>query len=106
MQRWLNPAEANAGEFASLDQRIQLDVQDLIKLVAAASVDWPGDWARDLIADLRPIGDGNQPDRCGQLGQLLISRADQVAWPGGQPDAINHHRRWRTRLARWLTGKP
>jgi len=110
LERWLNPARrhADAQQIASLDERINVDIQDMIKLVAAASVEWEQEWARDLVADLRQIATRNPGKACGIIGQTLIRCADFDApgrsrsvgstW-GGQP------RSWRKRLARWLTNE-
>jgi hypothetical protein len=110
VQRWLSPAAplaaAESGGFVSLPQRKRIDIQDLIKLVAAAAVGWERHWARDLVAELRGAGEGAVEDACGAIGEVLTRHADASIPPavprsvGGQPPGS-----WRRRLARWLTGQ-
>jgi hypothetical protein len=99
LSRWLALDDSGLG-IASLPQRTQLDVQDLIRLVSAAAVDWNPEWASGMISDLRRVA-REQVDASYQAGQLLLQCADSpVIGPGG---SLNQPRSWRLRLARWLT---
>jgi hypothetical protein len=107
LERWLNPTASHADpdQIASLEERVHFDLQDLIKLVAAASVDWEQAWATDLMADLRQIAKQNQGDACGEVGQKLIRCADSVHPTNGASAGGSKRRSWRKRLARWIDGK-
>jgi hypothetical protein len=105
LMRWLSPfTPVPPAQIASLDQRRAVDVQDVIKLVAAASVEWDHQWVRDLMVDLRRISATNAGGACGLIGQSLIQHAD--SWKSksvGGSSRQWHHHTWRRRLARWLT---
>lgn len=104
LERWLNPSNGDVDpeQIASFDERAQIDVQDLIKLVAAAAVDWRQEWTIDLIADLRRVADQNQGRACGEIGQQLIRCADEAATTRVDSAQRVRHRSWRKRLARWI----
>ena len=106
LERWLNPT-AVAGEphpFASLDQRRNLDTQDVIKLIAAAAVEWDHNWARNLMDELRGIAKETPEEACGLIGQTMMRCSDSATSPGDDGRS-GHHQGWRRRLARWLTNE-
>ena len=104
LHRWLSPSAPESPlQIASLDQRRAVDVQDLIKLVAVASVQWNHQWARDLVADLQRISTEDAGGACGLIGQLLMQHAD--SWRperAGGSSRGGQHGTWRKRWARWL----
>lgn len=105
--RWLNSSdkENNSEQIAPLEERIQVDVQDLIKLVAATAVDWQYAWSMELIADLRRIAREDEGPICGEIGQRLIRGADDFV-PNTRSGSTPRPKRrsWRKRLARWIDG--
>ncbi len=104
LERWLSPTSGccDLEQILSLDQRISVDVQDLIKLVAAASVDWDQKWAIDLLANLRRIATTCPREACALIGQELVQHADSQN-PAIEKTGQRQQRSWRIRLARWLT---
>ena len=105
LERWLHPRATNADseQIASLDERIGVDLHDLIKLVASASVDWEQEWTTDLVAELQQIAKQDSGKACGEVGQTLIRCADSVIPSSGVGRAGGRGRRsWRKRLARWI----
>jgi hypothetical protein len=104
LERWLSPTSGSCDleQILSLDQRISVDVQDLIKLVAAASVDWDQKWAIDLLANLRRIATSRAREACALIGQELVQHADSQN-PAIEKAGQRQQRSWRIRLARWLT---
>ena len=104
LERWLSPTTGRSDfeQIASLDERKRVDVQDLIKLVAAASVDWDRQWANDLVSDLRHLASRRPEEACAMIGKELVQRADSVNPPVAKTGR-RQQRSWRIRLARWLT---
>ncbi len=104
LERWLSPTTgcSDFEQILPLDQRISMDVRDLIKLVAAASVDWDSKWAIDLLADLRRIANSRPVEASALIGQELAQHADSQH-PATRKTGQRQHRWWRIRLARWLT---
>lgn len=104
LERWLSPTTGHSDfeQIASLDERKRVDVQDLIKLVASASVDWDRQWASDLVSDLRCIASRRPEQACAMIGEELVQRADSVNPTIGKTGR-RRQRSWRIRLARWLT---
>ena len=105
LERWLNPVSDPASrEFASLGERKNMDTQDVIKLVAAASVEWEPHWATDLVAELRHIADKTPEGACGLIGQRMMQHADSSIPRGDvRSSGESHQLSWRRRLAHWLT---
>lgn len=103
IQRWLHPSSKHHGgeQIISLEDRIQVDIQDLIRVVAAASVDWNHAGAQDVVADLRRAAAQQAEEACALMGQKLIAYADSNDLVGSQ---LGRHqqRSWRIRLSRWL----
>ncbi len=99
LERWLTAG--NSRQIASLSARMNMDVQDLIKLVAAASVDWHASWSVDLLARLREIGSNRSDEACGLIGQTLIRCADSL------PSLVEDVARppLRERFATWIRGQ-
>ncbi len=104
LERWLSPTTGHSDfeQIASLDERQRIDVRDLIKLVASASVDWDQHWASDLVSDLRCIASRRPEDACAMIGEELVQHADSVNPTIGKTGR-HRQRSWRIRLARWLT---
>lgn len=100
LRRWLPSASEKADTDALIadDQRKKLDVQDLIKLVAAASVEWEETMNPGLLSDLRTIAGKYPGEASGRIGELLIKSADAGSNDGGQRPT------WRKRLAQWFAG--
>jgi hypothetical protein len=105
LQRWSSPSAPEPPlQTASLDRRIAVDVQDVIRLVAAASAGWDHPWAGDLVMELKRISAEDAGAACGLIGQLLMQYAD--SWGprnAGRSVRKGHRHTWRERLARWLT---
>jgi len=103
LERWLSPTNTadDLEHILPLPQRINLDVQDLIKLVAAASVEWDQTWAIDLLSELRRIVASEAEEACALIGQELLQHAD-ASNPAIGIAAPRQQRSWRIRLARWL----
>lgn len=106
LERWLSPTRGrdDQEQILPLAQRINLDVQDLIKLVAAASVDWDQKWAINLLADLRRLVAQRSREACALIGEELVQQADSQN-PAIEKTGQRKRRSWRIRLARWLANR-
>ena len=102
----MNPANHEAGSprIASLEQRQDIDIQDLIKLIASTAVEWELEWATDLVAEVRQTAARHRQDACGHIGQFLMRWADsEMPRRDGESACGGRRHSWRQRLARWLT---
>lgn len=106
LERWLSPNRNihDTNQILPLAQRMSMDVQDLIKLVAAASVDWEQSWAIALLGSLRRIAADDPPQACALMGQELVRQADSRN-PAIERSGQRRQRTWRIRLARWLANR-
>ncbi|MCG8649155.1 MAG: hypothetical protein MI861_04945, partial [Pirellulales bacterium] len=79
------------------------DLQSLIKLVAAASVDWQCQGSGSLLGQLRQISQQHANEGGGRMGDLLIQFADQRKRPSNQAPSPGL-RWWPTKWMRWISG--
>ncbi|MFK8112817.1 MAG: hypothetical protein AB8B91_11475 [Rubripirellula sp.] len=95
--KWLTHPETT-GSVASAEQRLGIDVQDMIRLVVSVALEWNDTGAATLIDRWRHRK-GDQRDACYEIGQMLINQAD-VSTQGGD---VLGRMSWRHRFAQWLT---
>jgi hypothetical protein len=109
--RWLHcsPSDSPGGQSCH-QKRMNLDVQDLIKVIVASSLEWTDNSTNQLTTDLRSIADDHPGEACGLIGELLIRRADTLDRPPTETTQretgtmASHHRRWLARLHGWVSG--
>jgi hypothetical protein len=99
MKKWIAGASTSEN-IMPVSKRKLLDAQDLIKLVASASVDWEPSWSQALLKQLREIDCESDTDPCGTIGQILIDRASSPDDFHTRP--LVNGRSWRVKLASWL----
>lgn len=98
VKRWCHGVSS---EIRSFEERRQIDVQDLVKLISVSVVDWNTTESDALLNAMQSVG-MDHADACGQIGHWLIQCSDGVfveeKW----------HPSWRTRWSerwrRWFSG--
>lgn len=98
VQRWCHGLSS---KICSFDERVHLDVQDLVKLVSVTVVDWQTPGSRSLLHAIQTIAQSDQADVSSQIGEWLIQFSD------GEFDDRDRQAssriRWRQRLTRWFS---
>ncbi|MGI9474252.1 MAG: hypothetical protein ACR2NZ_22110, partial [Rubripirellula sp.] len=98
--RWF---ESSSHAFSSLEERIRMDVQDLLKLVTVEALEWDAAHKQPLLQAIHDAASSGEGGACGAIGQQLVQFAD------GEQNESNRRRlkqrpRWRQRFARWIAG--
>lgn len=101
LHRWLGNRTAGIQSF---DERIHLDVQDMMKLVHATARWLPSVDCDQLVNQVQEAVGKQTDSPLIRMGEILIHYADRcqsAGWRGGSKQPP----RWRTRIADWLSRK-
>ncbi len=104
LQRWLgNPVSGvQSNVMQSLDQRIHLDVEDMIKLVRDTATWIPSTESEQLVERVQESMLDQPESLLTRIGEILLQFTDHCQPLRRNPDVVQHPR-WRTRIARWLS---
>lgn len=100
LKRWLDDSST---VIQSLDQRIQMDVDDVVKLVCDTARWTSSPESERLVQQVRRavLGDEESPLAC--IGEILMHYTDHHHVR--QSSCVEQQPRWRTRISRWLSRK-
>ena len=103
LQRWLgNPvAGMQSSVIQSLDQRIHLDVEDMVKLVRETATWIPSVASEQLVKQVQECMVDQRQSFLTRMGEILMEYTDHYQPMRRHPDAAQNPR-WRTRIAGWL----
>ena len=103
LQRWLGNTTAGmqSNIIQSLDQRIHLDVEDMMKLVRDTATWIPSLASEQLVNQVQESIVGKGESLLTRMGEILMQYADHYQPMGRDPD-VTQQPRWRIRIARWL----
>lgn len=102
LKRWFgkHPECVHSPGIQSLEQRIDVDVQDIMKLVRDTSA-WIPSLACESLLDQVHRCVADQGDSClMRIGEILLQHAD-CHQPVDRNTVTGQRPRWRTRIARW-----
>ena len=104
LQRWLgNPAAGiQCNVIQSLDQRIHLDVEDMVKLVRDTATWIPSLASEQLVNQVQECIVDKGESLLTRMGEILMQYADHYQ-PMGRNSGVAQQPRWRERIARWLS---
>ena len=89
--------------FHDLEQRVQIDVDDMVRLVCDEAERKQSSQTASLIKEVRHRVVENRSAPLAVIGEILMQHAD-CEEPMETP-VIDHRSRWATRFSRWLSGK-
>ncbi|MBD55082.1 MAG: hypothetical protein CMM05_08420 [Rhodopirellula sp.] len=104
LQRWLGDPAAGVqcNVIQSLDQRIHLDVEDVVKLVRDTATWIPSVSSAQLVNQVQECIVDKGGSLLTQMGELLMQYADHYQ-PMGRYPGVAQQPRWRTRVMGWLS---
>ena len=100
LQRWLG---TDSSVIQSLDQRIQMDVQDVVTLVCDTAKWCPSRASEQLVNQVWHSVSGHEESRLACIGEILMQYAEQHQI--SQNSGAEPQLRWRTRISRWWLRK-
>lgn len=106
LQRWLgnHSSGIQSSGIPTLDQRICMDVEDMVKLVCDTARWIPSLACEQLVNQVQGCVADQGESSLARMGEILMQYADHYQPIGQGPDVKQQHR-WRTRIARWLSRK-
>ena len=100
LRRWLG---TDSTVIQSFDQRIQMDVEDVVTLVCDTAKWVPSLASEQLVKQVRHSVSGHEKSRLVCIGEILMQYADQHQI--SQNSGAKRQPRWRTRISRWWLWK-
>ena len=100
LRRWLG---SHSTVIQSLDQRIEMDVEDVVTLVCDTARWIPSPASEQLVNQIRHSVPAHEESRLACIGEILMQYADQHQI--GQNSNAEPQPRWRTRISRWWLRK-
>ena len=104
LQHWLGKPDAGVqtAVIQNLDQRIHLDVEDMVKLVRDTATWIPSLASEQLVNQVQECIVDHGESLLTRIGEILMQYADHHQ-PMGRTTDVKQQPRWRTRIAIWLS---